>query len=263
MDKEVDLSKRRSSFLINHKEETATALEFDYSFRQGLRYRIIEALVFWKFVANVIDNCYKYSPLTDWEKRQEILSQFVGDKNPYVGLVAALESLPTSVWQKVLWEDNIDFMSFESFLRRIDDDQIRRIRKCYKDLYIKHEVPGIFGWFERWRKGITLEKILEEPFVFEDRYQSKGSWSYDLMGWGFGFNAYPKGVTDDTKVVEISPLRFLSVKEHADDFIVNTKDGWYWWLYRTARSNYLLFPNKEVELKNPHLSGVLAHASYS
>ena len=74
--------------------------------------------------------------------------------------------------------------------------------------------------------------------------------SYNLLGLDFGFNAYPKGANNDEKVIEISPLKFLSVKNHADDFVVNTETGGkYWWLYRTARSNYAWNSNREISLK--------------
>ncbi|PJE58354.1 MAG: hypothetical protein COU81_01230 [Candidatus Portnoybacteria bacterium CG10_big_fil_rev_8_21_14_0_10_36_7] len=71
-----------------------------------------------------------------------------------------------------------------------------------------------------------------------------------MLDLDFGFNEYPNGELDDTKVVEYSPLRFLSKKNHDDDFVVNQEDGIHWWLYSNARSNYLWKPSRQVTLKS-------------
>jgi len=236
-------------FLEANKETTSAALEYDYKSNGALKSAIAEGLVFWKFVVRRVGNDYTYSDRLDWNKRREILSPFTKNPNPFIKLIAVLESLPTSVWREILWEANIDFMSFESFLRRVDKQQERLIYDCFDDLYVKKCVPRVFRWFKRRRQETGLKSLLWEKFDSGERYQSKGSWSYNLLGLDFGFNAYPKGIADDNKIVEVSPLRFLSTKNHADDFIVNTEFGKYWWLYQKARSNYVLFPNKKVELK--------------
>lgn len=224
------------------KKFAALDLDFSYKFSgkqlEEKMPQIIDALAFWKFVDGV-----------GWWARIPFLAYFVANSNPLIRIVAMAESLPTGVWRKILWKHNIDFMSFESFLRRLEEKQIEAIKQNYEDLFVAGEVPRIFSRLERFFRGITVEKLLEEGFNSEKRYSRKAAMSFNLLNLDFGFNAYPKGVKDDTKVEEISPLKFLSVKNHADDFVVNKEDGKYWWLYRKARSNYVWRPNREVKIK--------------
>lgn len=220
-------------------------LEFSYKFggkqMEEKKAQIIDALAFWRFV--------KELSLLHWEARRFFLAYFAINSNPLIRIVAMVECLPTSVWRKILWKHNIDFMSFESFLRRLDKKQFEVIKRNYEDLFEAEEVPRIFSRFERFLRGITVEKLWEEDFNSEKRYSQKAAMSFNLLNLDFGFNAYPKGVKDDTKVEELSPLKFLSVKNHADDFVVNKEGGKYWWLYRKARSNYVWRPNREVKIK--------------
>ncbi len=229
-----------------NKNEALTRLKLEYDYEEnkllGKKELIVEALTFWKFVQ--LNMAYE-----DMGVKREFLSNFIEERNTLVNVVAMIEFLPTSVWRKVLWRYNIDFMSFESFLRRLSVSQIRNIRENYQDLFEKNVVPRAFSRPNRFIGKITVENLLSEKVYHHEKYKSKGSWSHNLLGLEFGFNAYVNGVTDDTKVVEFSPLRFLSVKNHVDDFIVNQENGKYWWLYKTAHSSYGWMWNKKIQLK--------------
>jgi len=238
----------------NTREFIELNLKFDYSGRVGRRgekKKIVDALVFWKFIRDHLIN-------ESWETRRDFLKDFIaldekGDStvNHYIIVVTTVESLPDSLWRKILWKYNLDFMSFESFLRRLNPKQLENIIWNYRELFVNNEIPEAFGWFDRYWKKVSVDTLLAEEINPERRYQSKGAISYNLLGLDFGFNAFPKGVSNDTKVVEISPLRFLSKKMHADDFVVKQEDGGkYWWLYQKARSNYVYKPNRDIELKD-------------
>ena len=44
---------------------------------------------------------------------------------------------------------------------------------------------------------------------------------------------------DDTKDEAISALRFLSIKNHADDFVVNKEFGKYFKYYKIDKSKFI------------------------
>nr|MBT5942268.1 hypothetical protein [bacterium] len=222
-----------------------TMISFYYpESQETLKELILSALVLWRFALNTLTN-------HSWEIRRKFLSQFIDHENYGIRLVAQIESLPTSIWRKILWKQNIDFVTFESFLRRISSLSADAINNNYSDL-MSGKLPSILNKVAISFKKITVDKLLNEPLNLDKRYMSKNSMSYNLLSLDFGFNAYPKGPDDDTKVLEISPLRFISKKKHVDDFVVNKEDGKYWWLYRTARSNYVVNSKKEVKL-NTHI----------
>jgi hypothetical protein len=185
----------------------------------------------------------------EWMRRKNFLSAFMSHDNWMIRTIARIESMPTMVWRKILWRYNIDFMSLESFLRRLSPEQATAIVDNYEDLCVRHDIPRVFSKWDRFWGKITMEKILSEGYVHDDRYCNKAAMSYNLLDLDFGFNKYPNGVNDDEMVVEVSPFRFLSVKNHVNDFVVNTEGGRYWRFYRTARSNYAWFPNWQVELE--------------
>jgi hypothetical protein len=241
-----DLQKEWLFYKAQQQNQIADNLEFAYK-DEAESAPIIEALTFWKFfLENVLKNC-EYSK-RNWRARIESLRDFVHHGNPLVGVIAMLESMPTSVWRKILWKYNIDFNSWESFLRRITSEQSLAIKNNYEDI-CANQIPQTFSKFDIWRRKITIEKLFAEGYVYDERYASKGAMSYNLLGLDFGFNAYPNGIKDDKKILDVNPARFLSIKNHADDFVVNTEDGKYWWMYKSARSNYVWHPNRNVTLR--------------
>ncbi|MBU0530731.1 MAG: hypothetical protein KKC05_03580, partial [Nanoarchaeota archaeon] len=252
-----DLLEKFRLFSESEHERVKSKMKFDYSRLPVSRYkRIIEALVFWEFVRVHLGNF-------DWKTRREFLFHSINhSKNKLSSTIAMLESMPTSMFRRILWKYNIDFMFyakdpdnfvvFEHFLRRLEVSQTFMIEENFSDLFINKKVPRVFSRFSRFFKGITVDKLLAEEsdgLKFERRYARKGSWSYNLLDLGFGFNQYPEGGNSDYKNVEVSPLTFLSHKKHSDDFVVNTEFGLYWIFYRLARSNYVWFPNRDVRLK--------------
>ncbi len=176
------------------------------------------------------------------------------DQNVFTRLIAMIYILPSSVWRKILWRYNIDFISKESFLRRLSDDQYNAIEQNFFS-WVTNDIPPAVN-HTLWDRilvflGRVNRNTLSEDVKFGHEL-TKGAWAFNLLGLDFGFSLYPKGKDDDTKITNKSFTRFLSVKEHINDFIVNQYDGKYWKMYKTARSNYVFKPNKEVQLK-PHV----------
>lgn len=261
------------SFEPLRKEFVRSELQYYYGnseYMRHLREQIIDAMTLWEFIRTHLD-----LRQVSWETRRKFLEEFINHPIPHVRAIAMLESMPTSMFRRILWKYNIDFMFadedinkghfvvFESFLRRLESEQMRVIKDNYNDLFVMNEIPRAFSWkilvnswrarFGRSRKEEFVNQLLKEesngPW-FDKRYERKGSWSYNLLNLAFGFNRYPNGVFNDVRVIEISPLNFLSVKNHANDFVVNQEAGGiYWWLYKIARSNYAWHPNREVYLK--------------
>jgi len=254
---------------INENLETAVdSLEFDYvkdrlkqagsksgkSLKDAmliektnlLKRQLAEGLLLWQFIRTTF-----YS----WQtKQREYYAEFVAKikldpDNIYTQTVLNIEWLPTKAWRKILWQENINFESYESCLRRLTAEQHLVIANNAKDFVEAKQVPRIFSWFDKAFRGISYENLLKSNLDYDQRYTSKGTLSYNLLNLDFGFNAYPGRENDDSKIVEFSPLRFLSTKNHEDDFIVNQEDGRYWRLYKSARSNYVYRPEREVKLK--------------
>lgn len=247
----IKLKKMWPDYRLNFKNRVKKELEFKYpKLLSIVKEEIVEALCFWKFVQEKMYDC-NLSYAEKGQLRDVFKEAFLDNRNRLIGLIVRIESLPTSVWRKILWKYNIDFMSLESFLRRISYKEYSAICANFNDYEIGR-VPQVFSRWDRFWKKITVEKLQAEEFDFDTRYKCKAEMSYNLFNLDFGFNAYPNGVADDTKIVEISPLRFLSRKNHADDFVVNKEDGKYWYLYVSARSNYVWNADEEIRL-NKHI----------
>lgn len=220
---------------------------------QREKMKIAVSLIFWWFLEKFLDN---------QKERMSFISFFLAnneliERHPLLRTVAMIEALPTTIWRKLLWRENIDFANHEACLRRLDDEQKKAIEDNYNDLFSGTEpvTPRVLkkSWRDRLKLffGITsVDKILNENREIEERQASKGGWAFSLLGLDFGFSLYPRGDNDDTKITNKKWTRFLSIKEHINDFIVNKEDGKYWWLYRTARSNYYFNSRKKVVIKN-------------
>jgi len=242
------------------------AVTFPYSAdkdSQSEKREISEALIVWKFLREIMIYGLSrgiYIKKVD-EKRQFIAELLETDRlfkeNGYVKIVAMIEALPDKIWRKLLWRENIDFMSFESCLRRMSLDQAIEIEKNYWDLFTPDFNPATPRVLKKsWRDRIKIffglvsaKKLLAETSDNNQRNQSKGAYAFSLLSLDFGFSLYPKGEDNDTMITNKKFTRFLSVKEHINDFIVNKEDGKYWWLYKTARSNYAINPGADVQMK--------------
>lgn len=213
---------------------------------------LINALILWKFLRKL--------KVALPEKRafiKDFLKNNVLSENILIRIVAKIEALPSSVWRKLLWRENIDFSDYEPCLRRLNLEQIKAIEDNYSDLFgaKKPKTPRVFkkSWRDRVKlffKIINPEKLLSEDYNDASRNKSKGAYAFNLLGLDFGFSLYPEGDKSDHKITNQKWMRFFSIKAHINDFIVNMEDGKYWWLYKTARSNYLIYPNKDVKMKD-------------
>lgn len=226
---------------LNEREVAENVIQnmtFDYAksviFPQQ-KTRIGEALVFWYFIRKTVNR------EKSKKGRHEFINSFLANDNRFIRLVVMIELMPIYVWRRILWRTNIDFMSYESFFRRLEETQMKAIEENYCDCF-NHEKPRILTRSEK-RKEVPKD---EETSL---RYLSKAAMSYNLLNLDFGFNAYPNGKNDDTKIVDVSPFRFLSRKNHSDDFVVNEEFGKYYRAYKSARSNYVWNADGMVSLK--------------
>jgi hypothetical protein len=228
-----------------------------YATTEGLKYRgydevskdhIAVGLCLWNFSRKHID---------DRTDRRTFLTPFAsGNHSVATMAVAMVECLPDKVWRKLLWKENIDFSSREAFLRRLSNQQFEALVEAYRSLNeAAPKIPRVMK--NLWMKIKLLfvnesdvaEQLLSEPYEDYKRSQSKGAWAFNLLGLDFGFSLYPNGENDDRKITNQKWTRFLSIKNHINDFIVNMEFGKYWFFYRTARSNYVIRPNKKIDLR--------------
>ncbi|MBL7057918.1 hypothetical protein ISS03_01135 [Patescibacteria group bacterium] len=211
-----------------------------------------DALFFWNFL-RVMDDEVKVSIAV----RREFLEGFIDHPNEYISTVAMVEFLPTSIWRKLLWDNNIDFMSFESFLRRLKDGQRGAIEQAYNAVLSKFGISTSEILLpvdqcvqkHRWQNELCY-RILFEELSPKERYMQKAAWVSNLFGMDFGSNRYPKGICNDFERDGTSHSYFLSIKDGQDDFVVRQEHGGvYWWLYQKVRSNYSWNRDVKVELE--------------
>lgn len=226
------------------------ALEFNYS-NEPQKSAIAEGMTLWTFCRKGIIN--------KAERRAFLLELLNTKLSASARLIAMIECLPDRVWRKHLWKDNLDFLSFESFLRRITRQQMLSIEASFHSLYpaegIKPTMPKVMkkNLWNRIKNVIThtsAKSLLEEDYNLKVRNMNKPAWAFNLLQMDFGFSLYPQGENDDTMITNKKWTRFLSIKAHINDFVVNKDSGKYWWFYRTARSNYVLRPKKDVQMKD-------------
>lgn len=264
----------RAGWILDREHEPADPADAaDWPAKKSL---IAPASALWEFVRNFFrwqENYYeRYKDemvvrLVDRTDPASFLSLFLGDPNPYVRLVAKMELLPASVWRKLLWKLNIDFMSFESFFRRLESEQWRAIEDNCDD-WLAGRVPRVYGWLERKLKRITVEKLEAEEVSAWERYHSKQAWSADLFGIGFG----PEKYVDEDNDKPVSRRRDFQLyfdflrhlfSQEAWQMVVNDYDGAYFWFYRKRQSNFLWHRGWRIKLGEKFCPGwwqtVLAH----
>ncbi len=255
--------------------EIYTNMGGQYTPKSGKKMRIAKALLFWQFIRTQLRFTEEPPPgaeVRNW--LNTIIND--GETDVYIKIIAMMEFLPVKVLRALLWRGNIDFPAptnsnetslqcMEACLRRMNTDQLIALSNTYEQVQ-RGELPEVMKpllWLSRLLYMIVgfirSQQSLQEMWAFDDqqtmagdRYLSKSAWAYNLLGIDFGFALYPKGVNDDTVIANKSFTRFLSVKNHINDFVVNQENGLYWWLYKSARSNYVMSPSKKVELK-PHV----------
>ena len=241
-----------SEFMLFFQEKQSSQSLAYKGYASQVKVAMIFAILFWQYIREVKTTMYDNAEYRSFLK--DAMSKMQGQGNQFVLLILMIEYLPTSVWRKLLWEENIDFMSFESFLRRLDSDQRKAIEENYTDIeggvLPRVMKKGLRSKIKVFFKVVTLEKLMDEPYEKEKRNTTRAAWAYSLLGLDFGFGLYPEGDNNDYKITNKSFTRFLSIKNHINDFVVNQEDGKYWAMYRTVRSNAAFRPNKTVELKS-------------
>jgi hypothetical protein len=207
---------------------------------------IFTATIFWKWAKGH----YR-------EDRRQVLVHFMDHENLLVQLIARFESLPDETWRKLLWYENIDFLSMESCLRRVTIEQQEAIYEAYDALNNAEgaRIPKVYyaSFTDRLKirlQMITPETIKSGAYGMSERYNTKPAWIEEFLGVDFGFSLYSKGVNDDTPKEDAGFMKFLSLKNHVNDFSVNQEFGKYWFMYRTARSNWAWRWNKTVTLSS-------------
>ncbi len=235
-----------TSFKTSGEKETEP---FGFLNGKHIKETVLTGVAFWKYLHRFHNGTYQNHAI-----RKDELKSFFDHENVFVRLISRLEVLPDEVFRKLLWRENIDFMSMESTLRRLTVVQMEAIYEAYDALYgEKPRIPKVYYKTKLDRlkirlKLITVQTILDGNYLEPKRDETKPAWAYEFMHADFGFSLYDKGVNDDRELEDRSYKKFLSVKNHASDFAVNQEDGIYWMLYRSARSNAAWFPKKIVVL---------------
>ncbi len=95
----------------------------DFAYAEQQKEKIQEALCYWQFLKD--QSWMQSSKIED----QKVFEDFVLShcENQYMKIVSIMFLLPSKVWRKILWRYNIDFLSHETFLRRLQEDQITAI----------------------------------------------------------------------------------------------------------------------------------------
>ena len=265
----LDVKNKRYEYFLKFYEKNLNEKVIKLKTAKKEKLDILEAEVFWRMILNsqfYLGYDFKNIENIDLEKE---LRSFLGEAtnediynllkkvsdsttNSYLKIVCKILALPNIVWKELLYRKNIDFQSFESFLRRLKSEQYEAIDIAHKQLFEDKIVPIIFSQDKKirqfFKKVPSYDKIIDSYYNFSEKYSSKGAMSYDLFNLDFGYGRFPNGISDDTEVVEKDLSRFISIKNHVNDFVVNKRDGGYWYMYKKARSNYVYMPDKEIKL---------------
>jgi len=246
---------------------------FNYHFEDlDLKNQIILALGFWKFLKRnegsndsfLLSLARNKGPYNEriknfWVERKARLSVLMEKFKDYPLIIhiLKLESLPTELFQRALWASNIDFMSGESHLRRLTEDNIKAIARIYDEFWEEKRVSKLLN------SGCPCyDSLLACDFDEEKRYAKVVRIAHYLFDLDFGFCLFSNGENDDHENPEVGPLRFLQKKNHYNDFGVNPY-GKYFKLYKSARSNYVFNSDKEIKMKQSVCPGfwytLLAH----
>lgn len=194
--------------------------------------------------------------------RTAYLRPFLDHANPLICIVAAIESLPTPVWRRLLWHTNLDFQDFASCLRRMTPEQADALRAhanlVWESLKSgkRMELPCFTeGWKNKlWNlfsSKTSLQWDAENPLAGENttKYEPKAAIAHNLFGWDFGFKLYSDIEKDVPNPTSLADQVVLS--HRGEDFAVNTESrGTYWWLYKTLRANPFWGNPDDVKLKS-------------
>lgn len=236
----------------NYRRSAEDNLSFIYKTKeqQTVKEAIIPALALWRFVREHASEKYThFLNAKGLKERVSFLQSFISSDNRYIRLVAMIELMPITIWRRILWRTNIDFVSYESFLRRSQPEHWLAIESNFVDLQ-NGQTPRILTAKEAKQAELQPSALAatteDNPFL---RHASKAAWTKNLFSFDFGFNKYPGGKNNDSPVLSTTDRRRLHSSDNAKDFVVDTEFGRYMRLYRSARSNYVIRPDADVELK--------------
>ena len=248
-------------------------IAFELKEAEKKKKQIAEALVFGMYLETVRETHGMY-------RTGVLLHNYFleGQKNPYIALWARIELLPLDIWRRLLWRENIDFLSFESFFRRLTFAQGKAIEENFEACE-RGEIPPVLkvrlidraklflGGKTKLYHLDGVDMTHAESYNNEEdlRYRAKGAWVEPFLHIDFGFSLYPKGIHSDERADEGRFSKFLAKKEHENDFVMNKEDGIYYWLYRKARSNFAM-PFGKIEVKKAVCPGfwftLIAHTIF-
>jgi len=228
--------------------------KFDYgSSDRGLaiKEQISDALTFWRFYENLSENMADIKNLPeDIDVLRHELLERIAAEDSFRGFIACWLRLPVTVVETLKWSQNLDIQSRESFMRRLERPQLKAVREAYDEFFVHRVAPTCLkdGLFRRLvHRQVTYSSLKAEPLISRNRVTGKLAMGKDYAHMGFGHSKYPQGAGEDT--ADSGTFRkFLSVKNHLNDFSVNQHDGLYWFLYRTLRSNYIWNRHGDVDL---------------
>jgi len=236
----------------HYLKSVAERLTFNYKTKDQaiVKQAMIPALALWRFIRRNASDAYVHFNGGQGEtERKEFIEKFLVVENRYIRLVAMIELMPIVLWRRIIWRANIDFVSHESFLRRLQPEHWLAIEANFVD-WQNHATPRILTAKEAkildWQQPGPCERPSVHPKM---RHISKPAWTKNLFSFDFGFNKYPGGDNNDSQILNTADQRRIHSSNNSKDFVVNTEFGRYMRLYRSARSNYVIRPNHDVELK--------------
>lgn len=237
------------------RSRTEKKLTFMYKTEDQLALKevLVPALALWKFVrCHVGDQFVYFGKRGDGhEKRKEFLRSFLADDNRYVRLVVMIELLPIAIWRRILWRANIDFVSHESFLRRLQPEHWLAIEANFVDLENRQQ-PRILTAKERKYPELQIERLLDTSTDIPHlRHDSKAAWTKNLFDFDFGFRCYPDGENNDRMVLATDDRRRMHTNDVTQkEFVVDEEFGRYMRLYTQVRSDYVFHRGAKVKLKD-------------
>lgn len=170
-----------------------------YGFKLGefslMQSNLREALIFWWLIRD-LENMSVHKAYAKFLFLHKYVYSI--SRNKYMVIVAMVESLSTDVFREWLWQENIDFMSEESFLRRLSEAQINGLREWYK--YIVKECSALESLLNM--EGVQVcECRVRDLFGpwgdSERRYSKKSAWACRAFGFKIGPNLYDSVGSDE------------------------------------------------------------------
>lgn len=214
-------------------------------------HEVREVLAFWEVIKLMPDD---FSKASEFEERRDIIYK-ASEKhfcaNILVWTVANLECLPTPMFRRALWYFNIDFLSPESFLRRITEQQrldLNYVRGAISGPQIHVPACCTVGYKNRIRSWLfgnwTVENMYDENHT-ERRYEEKGAIAREFFWLDWGYNLYEDSKEDAQNKLAFY-RRMFTKKTNENPFSVNDDDGLFFWLFATLVSNWAWNYQKEV-----------------